>query len=405
MRVLILNSDSPKNRGDRAILAGLIEVVRRRWPGADILSLSQWDKRDAEWFGIRFLPQSPYSINPVDYFRLLRQARRADVILWGGGEILKDYTNRLGLIYWALKLTGISLVNRRVHGAFQGIGPTSARSSRRIIAYTVNRCASFVVRDSESAAKLSDWGARVRVTASYDPAVMAPVADWTEELESRVNSALGVEQGFLDDVVGIGVRRWFHYSRGGWLPFAMRRSSGDSAEYLGYRDNLVALVDRLMSESDVNVVFFPMHMADSEGDDALAHDIIARIREPERARVLDDDRFSPAELTAVIQRSELFIASRLHSAILATCARVPTLVLYYVDKGRLFFEQLGLEDLSRPIEVMLQGDGPDQVMAIVHRLRADAGRIVQTMSERVGMMTEAIVADTAIWVDPDAETA
>lgn len=395
MRVLILNSDSPKNRGDRAILAGLIEVVRRRWPGADIHSLSQFDKRDAEWFGITFLPQSPYSINPVDYLRLLRHARRADVVLWGGGEILKDYTNRLGLLYWALKITGISLVNRRVYGAFQGIGPTSASSSKRIIAYTVNRCRGFVVRDGESAEKLRNWGVRVPVTASYDPAVMAPVAEWTDELESRITTALGVEKGFLDHVIGIGVRRWFHYSRGGWLPFNMRRSQGDSAEYLQYRDNLVTLIDRLMAESDANVVFFPMHMAESEGDDALGHDIIARLREPERARVLDDDRFSPAELTAAIQRSELFIASRLHSAILATCARIPTLVLYYVDKGRLFFEQLGLQELSRPIEVMLDADGVDQVMSIVERLLSDAPQIVETMSDRVAVMTDAIMSDAA----------
>ncbi len=398
MRVLILNSDSPKNRGDRAILAGLVEVVRRRWPDATIHALSQFDERDARWFGIRFLPQSPYSINPLDYVRLLRHARTADVVLWGGGEILKDYTNRLGLIYWALKITGLSLVNRDIFGAFQGIGPTSAASSRRIIAYTVNRTRGFVVRDAESAGKLTAWGVRVPVTASYDPAVLAPVGEWTAELEQRVHAALEAPPGFLDDLVGIGVRRWFHYRRGGWLPFAMRGPAEDTAEYVRYRDHLVALVDRIMAESDARVVFFPMHMAESEGDDALAHDIISRLRTPDRARVLDDDGFSPAELTAIIRRCRYFVASRLHSAILATCARVPTLVLYYVDKGRLFFEQLGLSELSRPIEVMLEDDAPAQVMDLVAHLRDDAPSILRTMAERVEVMTDEIVAAaTAGW--------
>jgi polysaccharide pyruvyl transferase WcaK-like protein len=394
MRVLILNSDSPKNRGDRAILAGLIEVVRRRWPDADIHALSQFDERDERWFGIRFLPQSPYSIRPVDYLRLLRHARTADVVLWGGGEILKDYTNRLGLVYWALKITGISLVNRRLFGAFQGIGPTAAPSSRRIIAYTINRTRGFVVRDDESAEKLRSWGARVPVTPSYDPAILAPVAEWTEELAQRVQSSLQVEQRFLDSAVGMGVRRWFHYRKGGWLPFALRGESPDTIEFTTYRDHLVELVDRITAESDANIVFFPMHMAASEGDDALAHDIISRMREPQRARVLDDDDFSPAELSAVIRRCEYFVASRLHSAILAACARVPALVLYYVDKGRLFYEQLGLPELSRPIERMLDADAVDEVMTLAARLTTDRERVIATVDRRVGEMADRLVADT-----------
>ncbi|GAB3604085.1 polysaccharide pyruvyl transferase family protein [Microbacterium aureliae] len=393
MRVLILNSDSPKNRGDRAILAGLIEVVRRRWPDADIHALSQFDERDERWFGIRFLPQSPYSIRPLDYLRLLRHARTADVVLWGGGEILKDYTNRLGLLYWALKITGVSLVNRNVFGAFQGIGPTSAPSSRRAIAYTVGRTRGFVVRDEESADKLRAWGVRIPVTASFDPAILAPVAPWSDDLAGRLQTSLDVDGAFLDDVVGMGVRRWFHYRKGGWLPFALRGESSDTADFETYRDNLVRLADRITAESSANLLFFPMHMAASEGDDALAHDIISRMKEPHRARVLDDDRFSPAELSAVIQRCDYFVASRLHSAILAACARVPALVLYYVDKGRLFYEQLGLPELSRPIERMLEPDAVDEVMGLTAHLAAHRDEVIATVDTRVGEMGDRLVAD------------
>ncbi len=59
MRVLIHNSDSPHNRGDRAILAGNVELARHRWPDAEVVALSQYPERDASWFGIRFLPVSP----------------------------------------------------------------------------------------------------------------------------------------------------------------------------------------------------------------------------------------------------------------------------------------------------------------------------------------------------------
>lgn len=401
MRVLILNSDSPKNRGDRAILAGLIEVVRRRWPDAEIHSLSQYDERDERWFGIRFLKMSPYSISPLDYLRLLWHARRADIVLWGGGEILKDYTNRLGLVYWALKLTGLSLVNRRIFGAFQGIGPTSAPSSRKLIAYTVNRTRGFVVRDDESAVKLRDWGVKVPVVASFDPAAIAPVADWTPDLERRVHAALSLDAAFLDRAVGIGLRRWFHYRKGGLLPFAVTGGGDETAEFVRYRDNMVRLVDRLVEEKDATIVFFPMHMAESEGDDAFAHDIISRMRHPERARVLDGDEFAPGELSAIIRRCRYFVASRLHSAILAACARIPALVLYYVDKGRLFYEQLGLERLSRPIEMTLEDDAVDRIMAIVDTLGAERDEIVATVDRRIAEMADRLVADAEQgWVVP-----
>ena len=98
MRVLILNSDSPKNRGDRAILAGNIELVRQVYPQAEIWSLSQYDERDAKWFGINFHKFSPYSVSPKDFLDLLAAAKKADLILWGGGEILKIFPMHRGLV-------------------------------------------------------------------------------------------------------------------------------------------------------------------------------------------------------------------------------------------------------------------------------------------------------------------
>jgi len=67
VKVLILNSDSPHNRGDRAILQGMVALIRDVVPNAQITSLSQFATRDQEWFGIDFLPFSPYSTSPVDY--------------------------------------------------------------------------------------------------------------------------------------------------------------------------------------------------------------------------------------------------------------------------------------------------------------------------------------------------
>src|SRR5690554_6162929 len=174
VRVLIINSDLAANRGDRAIAEGLIALVRETLPHAHLTIISQHAKRDRDWYGTDVLAQNIHSLNPLDWWSLIRAAKRADLVLWGGGELLKDYTNRLGVAYWALKIRCVAAANPTLIGVFQGIGPTAAPSSRRRIVRTVTRTKAFLTRDAESKEKLHAWGVPAdRVIASFDSAVYA----------------------------------------------------------------------------------------------------------------------------------------------------------------------------------------------------------------------------------------
>lgn len=349
MRVLILNSDSPNNRGDRAILSGLIGLINSIRPEAEITSLSQFQKRDQQWFGIRFLPFSPYSLSPINMLRLMIEASRSDVVLFGGGELLKDYTNKLSLYYWRVKIGLLRLVNKNIIGAFQGIGPTSAQSSKRLIVATVNKTRIFLTRDQESLEKLQAWGAKTKLLSSFDPAVFIPsdAADFSLNTELEKYGA-----GF----VGLGLRRWFHYQPGGFLPKKYKKDEVTEKE-IQYIEACAEMADKIFIRHKKQVVFFPMHLEANEGDEPFAEKVISQMQYPEAARVVTED-LSPDDYLALIARADWFIGSRLHSTILACVANVPAMVLYYVDKGRLFFEQLELEEFSYPIERMLEDDFP-----------------------------------------------
>ena len=386
MKVLILNSDSPNNRGDRAILAGLIELIQAVRPDSEITALSQFPQRDSEWFRIKFLPFSPYSTSPLALIRLMIAAKKSDLVMFGGGELLKDYTNRLSLYYWLLKLTAIRLANKNIIGAFQGIGPTKSEKSKQLIVRTVDLCKVFIARDKESVEKLGHWGAETTLISSYDPAV------FVSSFAADVSTNPELEQygmGF----VGLGFRRWFHYQPGGFLPTRFRKPRPQSEQELRYIEACADIADKIFIRYQKHVVFFPMHTHPSEGDVEFAKQVIAKMKHPQVAKVVEKDNLSPDDFLALVARSEWFIGSRLHSTILATVAQVPAMVVYYVDKGRLFFEQLGLEEFSYPIKRMQEDEFPALLTRDLVKFQDDAMFISKEQENAVEKMRTQLLID------------
>lgn len=374
--VLLVNSDLAVNRGDRAIAEGNIQLVRTHFPGARVVGLSQHPERDSAWYGIDFLDMDFQSLSPVDLVRLLRAARRADVVLWGGGELLKDYTNKAALWYWTLKMTLVSLVTPRLYGAYQGIGPTSSPVSRRLIASLVNRCRGFVVRDEESRAKVVAWGAdSSRVVAASDPAVLPSPDPVDAELAAKLAADFDVDAEFLDDFICLGPRDWFHYTPGGLLPFKyaqriplLRRTASpeQTARHEAYLAHLTQLVSELTHRFDTGVLLAPMHL--SESDTELCRLLRSHAADPSRVRILDRDTLSPREFRATIARARAMIGFRLHSNIIGISAAVPCVNVFYVDKGRVFFDQIGQSRFALPIERALGDDFVPAVLALFGEL-------------------------------------
>lgn len=376
MRVLIINSDLAANRGDRAIAKGLIALVRETLPNAQLTLISQHAQRDRAWYGTDILAQNIHSLNPLDWWRLTRAAKRADLVLWGGGELLKDYTNRLGVAYWALKIWCVTAANPNVIGVFQGIGPTSAAWSRRRIARTVTRTKVFLARDAESKEKLHAWGVPAdRVIASFDSAVY-------------VGEACDVAQAAIpfETYAAIAPRAWFHYRTGGWLPHRWRRDTGPSPDAQLLEDRTVQLVDHLVHTHGAAVVV-PMHM---DQDPGLATTVRNRAAQPDRVHILATDDLSPTQLRDVIGRAQVMVAQRLHAGIIATAAGVPTITYYYVDKGRLFADQAGTSDFARPIENLLTADALADFASMVTAISGDTATVA---NERIGGMKSQLRED------------
>lgn len=382
MKVLILNSDLSKNRGDRAIAEGLIELIRAKFDDVTITGLSETADRDAAWFGVQFLSMDANTVNPLQWLRLAWHVSRSDLVLWGGGEILKDYTNKLALWYWAVKITWLRLFNRRIVGAFQGIGPTYGKSSRRLVAYCVNRCRRFALRDAESVTKLIDWGVdSTRLIASTDPAVCVRQTDKTDD------SALTTEE--REDFIAIAPRNWFHYQPGGILPHRMRSTNtGNTADNVLYRQRIGELI-QLAGEHARHVVLVPMHMRE---DVDFCNALAASVDSDLNVTVLGEDVLSPSALRQLLSQARAMIGFRLHATIIATSVNVPSLNVYYVDKGRLYFEQIEQSRFAFDIETLLDDQRFDDVKRAFGKLLAESATVRAALTPRTKALQDDLTA-------------
>lgn len=399
-RILLMNSDLAANRGDRAIAEGIVALVRSRDPEARITGISQYPERDGRWYDIDVLDMDFQSLSPFAWLRLLREARRHDVVLWGGGEILKDYTNKAALWYWVVKMTMLSFVNRKVVGAFQGIGPTRSASSRRLIALVVGRCRRFIVRDDESRDKLLGWGVDAgRVLAASDPAVLPRPEPMSQELRASLVATYGLADDFFDDVVCIGPRDWFHYKQSGLLPFKYRQALlrrlgrdvtvGDE-RHEAYLASLRSTVREVAQASGSRLLFLPMHMG--EADTALCHDLAAAVGDLTQTCVLDQDDLGPAELRSVISSARAMVGFRLHSNIIAISSGVPSINVYYVDKGRVFFDQVGMSRYALPIEDALEDGFGARVGGLLTTLLAESDEVRASLEEATAAQRASVAA-------------
>lgn len=374
--VLLINSDLAKNRGDRAIAEGLIELIRDTIPNADITGISEVAKRDKDWFGINFLEMDTQSLNPVDFYKLCVAAKRSDIILWGGGEILKDYTNKAALWYWALKIWVLSIINPNVYGSYQGIGPTKSAISKKVIVGVVNRTKKFILRDRESQDKLIDWGVKKeKVVFASDPAVLPQPHEITNALQSRLLEEYDIDSKFLEDFICIGPRNWFHYKTSGFLPFRYKqrlyKMIGRSIDTKSEKNELFIsqitdMISTLSKEYNTNILLVPMHMDESDSD--LCRLLRDHSSNPNKVRILDKDILSPSELRTVISRAKAMIGFRLHSNIIGISAGVPSINIYYVDKGRVFFDQIRQDKYAIPIEDTLDDEFIDNFMILLKTL-------------------------------------
>lgn len=294
--ILICGYYGAGNAGDDASLAAVAGRLAAHDPAARLTATVRGRRG-----GI------PAGVRTVRTLReIKKELKKSRLLVFGGGSLLQDATSLRSLIFYAWVLrtaerTGCPSV------IWGGVGPLTTRTARRIAARAVRRTDAVYARDSAAAAEFLSLGAR-RVIPARDPAADTKPEDIPPELEKLL-------------------------PRGRYIAFfprsiaALRRPGGkrtgkksDDALFSA----LTGAAQRLADGHETVPVFAAM----SPEDNAVCR----RIADATGGRAIPAGTLTPGGLVTLAAGADAVIAVRLHAAIFACSAGVPTVIVDHDPK-------------------------------------------------------------------------
>lgn len=294
--ILICGYYGAGNAGDDASLAAVAGRLAAHDPAARLTATVRGRRG-----GI------PAGVRTVRTLReIKKELKKSRLLVFGGGSLLQDATSLRSLIFYAWVLrtaerTGCPSV------IWGGVGPLTTRTARRIAARAVRRTDAVYARDSAAAAEFLSLGAR-RVIPARDPAADTKPEDIPPELEKSL-------------------------PRGRYIAFfprsiaALRRPGGkrtgkkaDDALFSALTGAAQRLADGLGA--------VPVFAAMSPEDDAVCR----RMADATGGRAIPAGTLTPGGLVTLAAGADAVIAVRLHAAIFACSAGVPTVIVDHDPK-------------------------------------------------------------------------
>lgn len=294
--ILICGYYGAGNAGDDASLAAVAGRLAAHDPAARLTATVRGRRG-----GI------PAGVRTVRTLReIKKELKKSRLLVFGGGSLLQDATSLRSLIFYAWVLrtaerTGCPSV------IWGGVGPLTTRTARRIAARAVRRTDAVYARDSAAAAEFLSLGAR-RVIPARDPAADTKPEDIPPELEKSL-------------------------PRGRYIAFfprsiaALRRPGGKGTGKKADDALFSALTGAAQRLAD-GLGAVPVFAAMSPEDNAVCR----RIADATGGRAIPAGTLTPGGLVTLAAGADAVIAVRLHAAIFACSADVPTVIVDHDPK-------------------------------------------------------------------------
>ena len=251
---------------------------------------------------------------------LLGAIARTDVLVVGGGELIRDDIGWKVFSYTIEKLVAAMLLGKPVVLVNVGIVEPRTRWGRTILRLVLPRCARIIVRDARSLRVCRELGAGAVTEFRPEIALTLPLVD-ADVHASRPDTA---------DLIVVSLRK--RPNDFGTYPFG-------AAEVTG----LARALDREIERTNARVVFVPFQDDPESGDNQMHARVMAAMARRDRAE-LRRWTGSIEELALLFRRARCVVAMRLHAAVLAVSQLRPVVVLPYDRKVREFSDLADIGD-------------------------------------------------------------
>ncbi|MBO8168476.1 MAG: polysaccharide pyruvyl transferase CsaB [Thermoanaerobacteraceae bacterium] len=290
------------NLGDEAILASMVQGIRKQVHDADITVLSNSPQQTAGELQVR-------AVNRWSISQVVPAIKNCDIFVSGGGSLLQDVTGSKNLLYYLGLIWLAQRFRRKVMVFAQGIGPLTRKVSRFHVAKVLNKTEVISVRDRESYKLLRSIGVTRDIFVTADPVLALDVSGIYTGQAARLIESFGL-QG--DRVIVVCPRPW-----------------GDNA----FVESLITALLYLKREK-YRLCLLPFH---HPGDLELCRELAASLGE---GAVVLDRRLSFGEIFGLFAQAQLVIGMRLHSLIFAAAAGTPMVGISYDPKVDSFLNQV-----------------------------------------------------------------
>lgn len=359
MHILITDYYSAANRGDAAILEGVMHALRHRYPSATIDVLTEHPTAAELVHGIDAIEQRlagfhwrlskrnlaraylataatlgqprPPAFTAIARRSNLEAYHEADLVVSTGGHHLTDYyfPDKVGML-WELYYLGQLDIPFVLYA--QTLGPFERRLYRELTSAVLDKAAVILTRDDESRRILEALGISAPIHTTADAAFAMDLDTVTASPLDHLSS-VEVLPSKHETTVSISVREWRHTDA---------TTSVDA-----YLDTLATYADWLV-DTERNVIFASTctSLDGYHNDDRLtAARIVDRMEYGDRDEVaILSGEYTPSGLVDIYREVDLHVGMRMHSNILAMLAHTPVVAIQYQFKTRGMMRQFGLDE-------------------------------------------------------------
>ncbi|PQV62478.1 colanic acid/amylovoran biosynthesis protein [Abditibacterium utsteinense] len=371
--VLIINAYSAKNIGDGAIIIATIKILKRQFPNCEINVMSGYPDDNVELYtsvGAKSIPSvwvlsqnsnkfKRYLEGPAIVLRVLlgRQVhnidvvRNADIVISAGGGYL--FSSRKGAL-------GTGFVNALFHiwlGTHfkkptyifpKSIGPIQFRADAFLLKRILQRTKAIFVREPLSLDYLRRIGLKNIIACPDIAFSLYPAA--VDAIQA------GITQG--DPKIGITVLDWQFFRRG--------TNPEDVSEYIDKVSTICHKIREVYPQAHF-YIFVQVAVAlkiGAESDMPISRKLQEALGSMVTLVPLDATKGGEWAI-GLYKNMDLFVASRMHSAIFALCASVPTVALIYQQKTKGTFEMLGLSEYTHDVQAINVEEVTAQISAMI----------------------------------------